>query len=876
MGGYTPMMRQYLAIKEQYPDALLFFRLGDFYELFFDDAVTAARELEITLTGRDGGSGRVPMCGVPHHSAEQYIRQLIDKGYKVAICEQMEDPKTAKGVVRREVVRVITPGTFIEGHSLAGHENHYLAAVSGDADGRLALAVCDVGTGDFYVTEAEDAQALYDELAAYAPREVLLDEQAASRVSRRTLKQLWGAAVTEWNGESDAARDAVRARIQGEVADGPVRAATCLVTYLEATQKRTLAHITRIVPYRARQFLQLDASARRNLELVETIRGKERKGSLLWLLDRTMTAMGARLLRRWLDKPLLDRRAIEQRLDAVQFFYDHLPLRLEVREHLKGVYDLERLAGRIAFGSANARDLVQLRRSLEAAAELLAQLADAGGPLAQWARETDTCSDVAAAIAEALVDDPPPTITEGGMIREGYHARLDELRRASREGKAWIAELEAREREATGIKSLKVGYNRVFGYYIEVSKPNLHLVPLDRYERKQTLANAERFVTPELKEKEALILEAESSLVDLEHELFCALRDRVKGHLVRLQALARRIAELDVLQALADVSAERGYVRPELADDGPLVIEEGRHPVVEATLTDGAFVPNDVRLDDERPILLITGPNMAGKSTYMRQVALIVILAQMGCFVPAKRARIPIVDRIFTRIGASDDLAGGQSTFMVEMVETRAALLGATKKSLLLLDEIGRGTSTYDGMALAQAVIEYLHDRVGAKTLFSTHYHELTALGERLPGVVNVHAACSEQDGKVIFLHKILPGKADKSYGIHVAERAGLPPELIERARAILAELEGGETGAGRAASASPPAADLAEPRQLSFADWLFASPPAPARDPEEEAVLEAIRRLDPERTTPLEALQLLFEWKRRLARNAEASAQRP
>ncbi|GAB7388342.1 DNA mismatch repair protein MutS [Bacillaceae bacterium] len=864
MKEYTPMIQQYLSIKENYPDALLFFRLGDFYELFFDDAILASRELEITLTGRDGGTDeRIPMCGVPYHSADAYVAQLIDKGYKVAICEQVEDPKEAKGVVRREVVRVVTPGTVMDGKLIQDKKNNYLAAVYSDGLA-YGLAACDLTTGEFYATAVEQGlEALLDELVPYSPSELIVAGEALAEEDVQRLKQQFSCLLTciapdEWRA-IDAQREVDEQFGEGktDLSSLLLQTAGILLAYLKQTQKRSLQHISSIHTYEANQYMMLDQHSRRNLELVETIREKTKKGSLLWLLDETVTAMGGRMLRRWIERPLLHRAAIEARLNAVEFLADHLLVREELREYLRQVYDLERLAGRVAYGNANARDLVHLKKSLLVIPAI--KQAFSGCETAELSGlidRLDPCEDLAELLERSLVENPPLSVKEGGLIKEGYHEYLDRLKKASREGKQWIADLENKERQATGIKSLKVGYNKVFGYYIEVTKPNLSAVPEGRYERKQTLANAERFVTRELKEKEALILEAEEKMVDLEYELFVEIRSKVAAEIPRLQSLANLLATLDVYQSFATVSAQRRFVRPEISETSRLRIEEGRHPVVEAVL-DRPFVANDASLDcHERQILLITGPNMAGKSTYMRQIALTIIMAQIGCFVPAKRAEIPITDRIFTRIGAADDLVGGHSTFMVEMMETKNAISRATKDSLILLDEIGRGTSTYDGMALAQAVVEYIHDHVGAKTLFSTHYHELTRLEAELPRLVNVHAKCIEKDGKVEFLHRIEEGKADKSYGIHVAELAQMPSAVIERAKQILEQLEAGTFGE----------ASGHESFQLSFDHWLeTAAASAPALSAGEEDVLRELKALDLNNVTPLEALNMLFAWQRKL-----------
>lgn len=816
MAGYTPMMQQYLAVKEEAKDALLFFRLGDFYEMFFEDALTASRELEITLTGRGAGmEERIPMCGVPYHSAEGYIAKLVDKGYKVAICEQVEDPKAAKGVVRREIVRIVTPGTVMEAKSLGETVNNFIVGAA-ELEGRFGLAACDLTTGELYVTSfAAAAESVKNELNVYRPAEVVGDERAlsllgeAARASGRAL-------VATLRGAPDRLDERLAAQFPEERWDRheQVRklAVARLADYLGETQKRSLAHVRAVKSYDPQQFMALDAFTRRNLELTETVRDRSRKGSLLWLLDRTRTAMGARQLRRWIDQPLLDRAAIGARLDAVEALHGGWLQREELRAALSEIYDLERLVGRIAYGTANARDLNALGASLAripALKEICAQLGR--GPLAELADTLDACADIAAAIAAAIADEPPVSVREGGLIRAGYHERLDELRDASRSGKTWIAELERREREATGIKSLKVGFNKVFGYYLEVTRANLGTLPEGRYERKQTLANAERYVTPELKEKEALILEAEDRMTDLEYELFAALRDDIALQIPRLQRLAEQVASLDALQSLAEVSAERRYVRPSWSDGYDLAVEGGRHPVVEAVTEGSAYISNDASLTRaEGPILLITGPNMAGKSTYMRQVAMICIMAQIGCFVPATKAELPLIDRIFTRIGAADDLVGGQSTFMVEMKDIQIMTEQATERSLVIIDELGRGTSTDEGMAIAQAVIEYVHNAIGCKALVSTHYHELAHLEETLPGLRNGCMAVKESADGVAFLRKLVPGAADSSYGIYCAQLAGLPDSIVRRAYGLL-ETAGTAPQLGAAAPRSAAASGAEE-----------------------------------------------------------------
>lgn len=794
MSKYTPMIEQYLSIKAQAEDAFLFFRLGDFYEMFFEDAIRAARELEITLTGREGGMAeRIPMCGIPYHSAESYITRLIEKGYKVAICEQVEDPAAAKGVVRREIVRIVTPGTVMDGKSVSEKQNNYLVCVTDDGE-RYGLAACDLSTGELHVTWTERSlDQLVDEMNVYAPSEL---------IGRGELLQQLRATMEAWlptklltareHLDDDRMAGQFPQETLAELGPAEHEAVGLLLAYLGETQKRALSHLTRLERYERRQHMTMDPYTRRNLELTETVRERSKKGSLLWLLDRTATSMGARLLRRWIDKPLTNLTEIERRLEAVDCLYNGLIVREELRHQLKEIYDLQRLVGRISYGNANGRDMIALKRSLLQVPPIRQVLIGSGSrTLRELGEEMDDCADMASWIEAAIVDEPPVSVREGGLIKPGCHEHLDRLREASTSGKQWIAELERRERELTGIKSLKIGYNKIFGYYIEVTRSNLANLPEQRYERKQTLANAERFVTPELKEKEALILEAEEKMVDIEYELFMQLRDKLAVQVTRLQQLAETIAAADVLQSLATVGAAYRYRKPTVTDAYELRIEGGRHPVVEAILKDGSFIANDTAMarDDSR-ILLITGPNMAGKSTYMRQVAMIGIMAQIGSFVPADSATIPITDRIFTRIGAADDLVGGQSTFMVEMMDIQTMTAKATARSLVIIDELGRGTSTGEGMAIAQAVIEYLHDRVGCKTLVSTHFHELAHLEETLSALLNYCMAVKESGQDVTFLRKMIRGAASTSYGIYCARIAGLPETIIDRAYDLLQRFE--------------------------------------------------------------------------------------
>lgn len=771
-----------------------FFRLGDFYEMFFEDALLASKELEITLTGREGGGDeRIPMCGVPYHAAEGYIQRLIEKGYKVAICEQLDDPATTKGMVRRDIVRVVTPGTVMEGKSLADKSNNYLVCVT-EVNEMTALAACDLTTGELYVTSSPSgADTLRGEIGLYEPAEIIGDGRLLENVRTETVPGAKPVVYTPWEKkDEDGARrqfgEAAWARLESERA----QCVALLISYLGETQRRSLGQLSQISPYEPGNYMILDPFTRRNLELTETVRERSKKGSLLWLLDRTETSMGARLLRRRIDKPLLQRTRIERRLEAVDYLYNQFIVREDLRLALKEIYDLERLTGRVAYGSANGRDLNALKLSLAqipALKELC--LASGSSTLREIGEAIDECTDLREDIEATIVDDPPVSVRDGGIIRPGCHARLDELREASSSGKQWIAELEARERLATGIKSLKIGYNKVFGYYIEITRSNLASLPEGRYERKQTLANAERFVTPELKEKEALILEAQDKMTDLEYTLFSELRERLSAQIPRLQRLAEKVAEIDVYQSLAAVSAEQRFVKPALTEGFDLRIVGGRHPVVEAVLKDASFIANGAGLvQDDGRILLITGPNMAGKSTYMRQVALICIMAQVGCFVPADKAEIPVIDRIFTRIGAADDLIGGQSTFMVEMADIQLMTEKATPRSLIIIDELGRGTSTSEGMAIAQAVIEYVHHHIGCKALVSTHFHELAHLEDTLDGLRNYSMAVQESGDKVHFLRKLIPGAADSSYGIYCARLAGLPGSIIDRAYGLLQQIE--------------------------------------------------------------------------------------
>ncbi|MDA2309852.1 DNA mismatch repair protein MutS [Bacillus cereus group sp. BfR-BA-01511] len=889
MTQYTPMIQQYLKVKADYQDAFLFFRLGDFYEMFFEDAVKAAHELEITLTSRDGGSSeRIPMCGVPYHAAKNYIEQLVEKGYKVAVCEQVEDPKTAKGVVRREVVQLITPGTMMEGRTIDEKENNFLAALTHFEDGSYALACNDLTTGQNTVTlltgSVED---ILLEVYATGSKEIVVDSSFSKDELNKLTETL---KMTISYEDATAIPEGLEHLVKNVSQAKLIKAVGRLFNYVIRTQKRSLDHLQPVEIYYTNQFMKIDVHSKRNLELTETLRTKEKTGSLLWLLDKTKTAMGGRMLKQWMERPLIQKERIEERLEMVETFVNDYFLREDLKEKLKEVYDLERLAGKVAFGNVNARDLLQLRRSLlqvPAILEAISLLDNAYA--ARLIQGADPCESLTELLGRSIQENPPLSIKDGDIIKDGYNDKLDQYRYVSKNGKTWIAELEKRERDITGIKSLKIGYNRIFGYYIEVTKANLGALPEGRYERKQTLANAERFITGELKEKETLILEAEEKIVQLEYDLFTALREEVKVFIPKLQHLAKVISELDVLQSFATVSEEEQFVKPVLTTKREIFIKDGRHPVVEKVLNGKLYVPNDCIMPENMDVFLITGPNMSGKSTYMRQLALVTVMSQIGCFVPATEAVLPVFDQIFTRIGAADDLISGQSTFMVEMLEAKNAIANASERSLILFDEIGRGTSTYDGMALAQAIIEHIHDQIGAKTLFSTHYHELTVLEESLDQLKNVHVSAIEENGKVVFLHKIQDGAADKSYGIHVAQLAELPDSLIARAKEVLAQLEGQEeivipkrveVKAQEQEVIPEPIVVKEEPieieetkvdneeeSQLSFfgAEQSSKKQDKPALDAKETAVLTQIKKIDLLDMTPLEAMNELYRLQKKL-----------
>ena len=859
----SPMMTHYLETKKAYPDCLLFYRLGDFYEMFFEDARLASKELELTLTGKECGlEERAPMCGVPFHAADSYINRLVKRGYKVAVAEQMEDPKLAKGLVKREVIRVVTPGTVTAAGALEEEKNNYLAAVS-EENGRYGLAFADISTGSFFVTEADGRKELGDILAEFHPAELLKRKTLSLDGCLRHEEEL---AISELPDSAFLRDNAVSLLTEHfraattealGLSDYPLGtlAAGAALRYLYDTQKNSCELITELKAYRGNAYLFIDAASRRNLELTETLRDKNKHGSLLWVLDRTKTAMGARFLRNLLEKPLLGIPEIEARQDAIQEFLSRYIDREELREYLAPIYDMERLMGRITLGSANARDMLAFGSSIAALPPIKDLLESFSAPLLRdFSQSLDDLRDLSALLARAIADDPPLTLREGHIIKDGYHEDVDRYRRASTEGKQWLAELEEREREKTGIKNLRIKYNKVFGYYFEVTKSALSQVP-DYFQRRQTLANAERYTTEELGKLEESILGAEEKLLTLEFDLFQEVRQKLSAEVARIQTSAGIIAYLDALLSLADVAERYQYVRPKLTADGPLRIVGGRHPVVERMMESGRFVENDTLLDsEENRIAVITGPNMAGKSTYMRQTALIALLAQTGSFVPATEAEIGISDRIFTRVGASDDLASGQSTFMVEMTEVANILRNATKRSLIILDEIGRGTSTFDGLSIAWAVVEYLATGrlAGAKTLFATHYHELTELEGSIPGVHNYCIAVKEQGDTIAFLRKIVKGGADQSYGIQVAKLAGVPETVTARAREIAAELSGADIAAR--------AKELAARGQETAA---LPAEPAPCEAPLQTAerdILERLRKADLSELTPRAAIEFLYQ----------------
>lgn len=841
---HTPMMEQYFGIKASYPDAFLFYRLGDFYELFYEDAIEVSQLLELTLTSRNkNADDPIPMCGVPHHAASGYIDTLVQQGYKVAICEQVEDPKTAKGMVKREVVQLVTPGTVMEGRGLSAKENNYLVALA-FSDRTFQLAYVDLTTGELKVASLANEEDVLNEVAVLKAREVLLTSAVPETTTELLEKRL--GLIFSVQEESEESTEFTF--LTEDLSETLTPVTLKLLAYLSRTQKRSLDHLQKAVEYQVDHFLKLDYYSKFNLELTQSIRTGKKQGTLLWLLDETKTAMGGRLLKQWIDRPLIHQSHIEMRQNQVASLLDAFFERGDLQETLKKVYDLERLAGRVAFGNVNGRDLLQLKTSLQQVPFIRQILS--GLDEGQWRDllvHISPLEELVWLIERGIHEDAPLAITEGNIIKTGFNQQLDQYREAMHSGKKWLAELEAKERQATGIKNLKIGFNRVFGYYIEISKSNLGALEEGRYERKQTLANAERFISPELKEIETLILEAEEKSVDLEYQLFLAIREEVKQSIEKLQTLAQALSAVDVLQSFATISEKYQYIRPQFNQQQTLKITEGRHPVVEKVLGHQEYIPNSIEMDAETLILLITGPNMSGKSTYMRQLALTVIMAQMGCFIPAESAEMPIFDQIFTRIGASDDLIAGQSTFMVEMMEANHALQHATPNSLILFDELGRGTATYDGMALAQGIIEYIHQEVKAKTLFSTHYHELTVLDEELSRLKNIHVGAVEQEGEVVFLHKMMAGPADKSYGIHVAKIAGLPKKLLERADYILMNLENGHQ---HLSTPTPPV------EQLS----LFSE-----SNEIETQVIDELKALNVLEMTPLDAINVLHQLQKKI-----------
>lgn len=879
MAGMSPMMVHYLETKKQYPDCILFYRLGDFYEMFFEDALTVSKELEITLTGKECGlEERAPMCGVPYHALDNYLYRLVQKGYKVAIAEQMEDPKQAKGLVKREVIRVVTPGTITSAQALDETKNNYLMGIV-YIDERFGIAVSDISTGDFLVTEVASERELADEINKFCPSEIICNDAFfVSGVDTEEVKNRYQTVISALDSHffsDEGCRKILKEHFKVGSLDGlglqdydtGVIAAGAVMEYMYETQKSTLSHITTITPYSTGEFMIIDTSTRRNLELLETMREKQKRGTLLWVLDKTKTAMGARLLRTYIEQPLIHKDDIIARQNAIEELNMNYISREEICEYLNPIYDLERLIGRISYKTANPRDLISFKNSLEMLPYIKDLMGEFTTPLLKelW-EELDPLEDVHDLVSRAIVDDPPVSLRDGGIIKEGYHEETDKLRHAKTEGKTWLAQLESRERDKTGIKNLKVKYNKVFGYYFEVTNSFKGLVP-DYFVRKQTLANAERYTTDELKELEDMILGAEDKLYTLEYGLFCEVRDTIAAEVLRIQQTARAIAGIDVMTSLSAVATKNNYVKPRINEKGVIDIKNGRHPVVEKMMRDDLFVANDTYLDNTKNRLsIITGPNMAGKSTYMRQTALIVLMAQLGSFVPADEANIGICDRIFTRVGASDDLASGQSTFMVEMTEVANILRNATKNSLIVLDEIGRGTSTFDGLSIAWAVVEHISNPklLGAKTLFATHYHELTELEGTINGVNNYCIAVKEQGDDIVFLRKIVKGGADKSYGVQVAKLAGVPDSVIVRAKELLVELsdaditarakEIAEAGAGTPKHAAVPRPDEVDLQQMSLFDTV-----------KDDDIVRELGELELGNMTPIDALNTLYRLQTKL-----------
>ena len=868
----TPMMQKYLETKKEYPDCILFYRLGDFYEMFFEDAKTASQELEITLTGKNCGlEERAPMCGVPFHAVESYLNKLVAKGYKVAICEQVEDPKMAKGLVKREVVRIVTPGTNLDAQALDESKNNYIMCIVYIAD-RYGVSIADVTTGDYYVTELDTERKLLDEIHKFTPSEIICNEAFyMTGLDFEDLKHRLNIAIyalDSWYFSDETAKTTLTSHfkvsdIQGlglsDYESGTI-AAGALLKYLYETQKNTLGNMTSLQLYSSGKYMIIDSSTRRNLELVETLREKQKRGSLLWVLDKTKTAMGARMLRSYVEQPLIEKEEIERRLDTVEALKENAMTREEIREYLTPVYDLERLIGRVTYQTANPRDLIAFKSSLQMLPFIRTLLDEFDSSLLQEIQaDLDPLEDIFALIESSITDEPPISVRDGGILKEGYDEEIDKLRHAKTEGKSWLVDLEAKERERTGIKNLRIKYNKVFGYYLEVTNSYRDMVP-DDYIRKQTLTNAERYITADLKELEDIILGAEDKLVALEYEIFKDIRDKIAAEVLRIQKTAKAVAGIDVFSSLALVAERNHYCRPSMNEKGIIDIKNGRHPVVEKMINNDMFIANDTYLDNKKQrISIITGPNMAGKSTYMRQTALIVLMAQVGSFVPAESAKIGIVDRIFTRVGASDDLASGQSTFMVEMTEVANILRNATSNSLLILDEIGRGTSTFDGLSIAWAVVEHISNPklLGAKTLFATHYHELTELEGKLDNVNNYCIAVKEKGDDIVFLRKIVPGGADKSYGIQVAKIAGVPDSVIDRAKVIaeelsahdIAEFTGKITMEGTPAKKSSPKLDEVDLTQMSLFDTV-----------KDDDIIQELQDLDLGNLTPIDALNTLYQ----------------
>lgn len=871
MSNYTPMMQQYLEIKEEYKDYILFYRLGDFYEMFFEDAKQVSKELELTLTGKNcGAEERAPMCGVPYHAVEGYLNKLVGRGYKIAVCEQVEDPKTAKGIVKREVIRIVTPGTNTDTQALEESKNNYIMCIVYLAD-KYGISIADVSTGDYFATEVDSERKLLDEMNKYNPAEIICNEAFfMSGVDLEDIKNRLNICISSleaWYFSEDTAIGILKEHFQihslesiglNDFACGSI-AAGALLKYLYETQKNSLSHMSSIHPYVTGKFMVIDSSTRRNLELSETLREKSKRGSLLWVLDKTKTAMGARMIRSFLEQPLIEKAEILRRFDAVEELKNQVITREELREYLNAVYDLERLMTRITYQTANPKDLLALKNSIQMLPPIQSLLEEFSCSLLKEIRnDLDSLEDIYGLISAGIDEDAPILVHDGGMIKAGYHEEVDRLKQAKTESKTWLAELEVKERENTGIKNLKIKYNKVFGYYLEVTNSYKHLVP-EYFTRKQTLANAERYITPKLKELEDVILGAEDKLTVLEYELFRDIRESIAKEVIRIQKTAKAVAKLDVFASLAYVAEQNNFCRPKINEKGTIDIKGGRHPVVEHMIQNELFIKNDTYLDNgKHRISIITGPNMAGKSTYMRQTALIVLMAQIGSFIPADSANIGIVDRIFTRVGASDDLASGQSTFMVEMTEVANILRNATSNSLLILDEIGRGTSTFDGLSIAWAVVEHISNPklLGAKTLFATHYHELTELEGKLDNVSNYCIAVKEKGDDVVFLRKIVPGGADKSYGIQVAKLAGLPESVLNRAKVIVEELSAMDIAdiarniqVGVVSKKKPSKLDEVDLTQMSLFDTV-----------KDDAIIDEIRDLDIGNLTPIEAMNKLFE----------------